>query len=106
MDRQLPGPDHLASLEPAELANMVRAIRHVEAALGDGVKRPTAGENRNKEVARKSIVASRSIAAGELFSDENLTAKRPGIGLSPMRWDEVVGRIAARTFAADEPIEL
>lgn len=104
VDRQLPGPDHLASLEPDELAAMVRGIRHVEAALGDGVKRPTAGETRNKAVARKSIVASRPIAAGELFSDDNLTAKRPGTGLSPMRWDEVVGRRATRDYAADEPI--
>jgi N,N'-diacetyllegionaminate synthase len=104
-DRQLPGPDHLASLEPVELAAMVRGIRHVEAALGDGVKRPTAGEYRNRAVARKSIVARYPIAAGELFSDENLAAKRPGTGLSPMRWDEVVGRRAARTYAADEAIE-
>ncbi len=105
VDRQLPGPDHLASLEPAELAAMVRGIRYVEAALGDGVKRPTAGEARNRAVARKSIVARRPIAAGELFSDDNLTAKRPGGGLSPMRWDEVVGRRATRDYAADELIE-
>lgn len=105
VDRQLPGPDHSASLEPGELAAMVRGIRHIELALGDGVKRPTAGEARNRAVARKSIVASRAIAAGELFSDDNLTAKRPGVGLSPMRWDEVVGRRASRAYAADELIE-
>lgn len=105
LDRQLPGPDHQASLEPSELVAMVRGIRHVEAALGDGVKRPTAGEVRNRAVARKSIVASRAIAAGEVFSNDNLAAKRPGTGLSPMRWDEVVGRRATRAYAADEPIE-
>ena len=106
VDRRLSGTDHLASLEPAELSAMVRGIRHVEFALGDGVKRPTVGELRNRIVARKSIVASRPIAAGEVFSNDNLTAKRPGTGLSPMRWDEVIGRFAVRTFAADEPIEL
>jgi sialic acid synthase SpsE len=85
---------------------MVRGIRHVDFALGDGVKRPTVGELRNRIVARKSIVASRPIAAGEVLSNDNLTAKRPGTGLSPMRWDEVIGRFAVRAFAADEPIEL
>jgi len=105
VDRHLPGPDHSASLEAGELVAMVRGIRHVEAALGDGVKRPTAAEMRNRAVARKSIVASRPVAAGEIFSNENLTAKRPGTGLSPMRWDEVVGRRAVRAYAADEAIE-
>jgi N,N'-diacetyllegionaminate synthase len=106
VDRKLPGPDHLASLEPAELSAMVRSIRHVEAALGTGVKRPTQAEERNRAVVRKSIVASRPIAAGEMFSSDNLGAKRPGTGISPMRWDEVVGRRALRPYAADELIEL
>jgi len=106
LDRQLPGPDHRASIEPDELFALVRAIRNVEAGLGDGVKRPTSGESRNKAVARKSIVASRPIAVGELFGNDNLTAKRPGTGLSPMRWDDVVGRCAMRAYLADEPIEL
>lgn len=105
-NRQLPGPDHFASLEPGELAAMVRAIRNVEVALGDGVKRPSTGENRNRSAVRKSIVASRSIVAGEVFSTNNLATKRPGTGLSPMRWDEVLGRRAVRAYAADEAIEI
>ena len=106
LDRRLPGPDHLASLEPQELAAMVRAIRHVELALGDGIKRPSASELKNKAIARKSIVAKQPIAAGELLSAENLAVKRPGTGLSPMRWDEVLGRVAVRDFGTDEMIEL
>jgi N,N'-diacetyllegionaminate synthase len=106
LDRNLPGPDHKASLEPAELQALVKAVRNVECALGDGVKRPTASELKNRLVARKSIVAARSIAAGEIFSADNLTAKRPGTGMSPMRWDELLGRKAPRGFAADELIEL
>jgi N,N'-diacetyllegionaminate synthase len=106
LDRELSGPDHKASLEPGELRTMVNAIRNIELALGDGVKRVTAGEDRNRSVARKSLVASRSIRAGEQFSAENVTAKRPGTGISPMRWDEVMGRRAGRDYAADELIEL
>ncbi len=106
LDRNLPGPDHQASLEPAELAAMVTAIRHIEQALGDGIKRPSAGEAQNKPIARKSIVAACSIRAGEQFSAANLAIKRPGTGLSPMRWDEVVGRRAPRDFAPDEFIDL
>jgi N,N'-diacetyllegionaminate synthase len=106
LDRTLPGPDHKASLEPAELKAMVAAIRNIEQALGDGVKRPSAGEALNKPAARKSLVAARSIRAGETFSAANLAAKRPGTGVSPMRWDEVIGRKARRDFAADELIDL
>lgn len=106
LDRTLPGPDHLASLEPQELAAMVSAIRNVEVALGDGVKRVGRAEGRNKSVARKSIVAARAIRTGEQFSSENLAVKRPGTGVSPMRWDEVVGRTASRDFDVDELIEL
>jgi sialic acid synthase SpsE len=106
IDRSLPGPDHQASLEPGELAAMVRCIRNVELALGSGIKRPTDSEERNRTVARKSIVASRAIAAGEVLCESNLTVKRPAIGLSPMRWDEILGRRAGRAYAADEPIEL
>ena len=104
VSRSLPGPDHPASLEPGELKAMVAAIRTIEQALGDGVKRPTQGELKNRPIARKSLVALRSVAAGELFSADNLTAKRPGSGLSPMRWDEMIGRPAARAYAADELI--
>lgn len=106
LNRNLPGPDHKASLEPEELKSMVAAIRNIEIALGDGIKRLTPSEARNKPVARKSLVANRTIKAGEAFSPLNITAKRPGTGVSPMRWDEVMGRIALRDFAADELIEL
>ncbi|MFV0624701.1 N-acetylneuraminate synthase [Sphingomonas sp. ac-8] len=106
LDRTLPGPDHAASLEPDELKAMVRAIRNVEAAMaGDGIKRPSASEIGNRPIARKSIIAARDIAAGEILSAENLTAKRPGTGLSPMLWDSVIGRPASRAFATDEMIE-
>jgi N,N'-diacetyllegionaminate synthase len=106
LDRELPGPDHKASLEPSELKAMVAAIRNIEIALGDGIKRNTPSEVKNKPVARKSLVASRGIKAGEVFSSENIAAKRPGTGISPMRWDDVVGRISPRDLAADELIEL
>lgn len=105
-DRTLPGPDHQASLDPSELLLMVRSIRNIESALGDGVKRLTPGEAANRTVARKSIVAARPITAGELFSERNLTLKRPGSGLSPMLWDDVIGRVASRKFAVDEEIAL
>ncbi len=105
LDRKLPGPDHQASLEPHELKAMVDAIRNVERALGDGIKRPSPSELKNKAIARKSLVAIRAIRAGEFFSADNIAAKRPGTGISPMRWDEVIGRPALRDFAADELIE-
>ncbi len=106
LDRNLPGPDHKASLEPAEFKAMVDGIRNVEVALGDGIKRPSPSEIKNRPIARKSLVASRPIRAGELFSPDNLGTKRPGTGISPMRWDEVVGRAAPRAFQTDERIEL
>ena len=104
--RNLPGPDHKASLEPNELKAMVAAIRNIEQALGDGIKRPSASEAKNKPIARKSLVAAAAIRAGEVFSEANVTVKRPGTGVSPMRWDEVLGRKEPRDFAADELIEL
>jgi len=106
LDRSLPGPDHAASLEPNELKAMAGAIRNVERAMGDGVKRPSASEEKNRPIARKSLVAARPIRAGEVFSQENVTVKRPGTGLSPMRWNEVMGRRALRDFAFEELIEL
>lgn len=106
LDRSLPGPDHQASLEPAELVQMVAAIRNIEQALGDGIKRPTPSELKNRPVARKSIVAACAIRAGERFTEGNLTVKRPGTGLSPMLWDEVLRRTAPRDFGVDELIEL
>jgi len=106
LDRQLPGPDHKASLEPAELKAMVSAIRNIELAMGNGIKRPSSSEANNLRIVRRSLVAAHSIRAGEAFSAANLTAKRPGSGLSPMRWDEVMGRKAPRDFLPDEMIEL
>jgi N,N'-diacetyllegionaminate synthase len=106
LDRNLPGPDHKASLEPEELKAMVVAIRNIELALGDGVKRLTPSEAGNRSVARKSLVASRAIRKGEVFSVENITVKRPGTGISPMRWDIVIDRRAPRDFSHDELIEL
>jgi sialic acid synthase SpsE len=106
LDRSLPGPDHQASLEPSELKALVDAIRNVERALGDGIKRPSPSELKNKPIARKSLVASRAIRAGEPFSADNLGTKRPGTGISPMRWDEVIGRPAPQDFAVDELITL
>lgn len=106
LDKSLPGPDQKASLDPAEFKAMVDAVRHVEAALGDGRKHVTASEAPNKPVARKSIVAAKPIRAGEVFTADNLTTKRPGDGISPMRWYEVVGQTAKRDFAEDEKIEL
>lgn len=106
LDRTMEGPDHKASLEPDELIDMVKAIRHIEQALGDGVKRITESERRNLIIARKSIVAARDIKKGEVFTNENITTKRPGDGISPMRWKEVLGQVAKRDFEEEEKIEL
>ena len=106
LDKNLPGPDQKASLDPAEFKAMVQAVRHVEAAIGDGRKHVTASEAPNKPIARKSIVAARAIRAGEVFTADNLTTKRPGDGISPMRWYAVLGQTAKRDFAEDEKIEL
>lgn len=106
LDRNLPGPDHRASLEPDELAELVRTVRQVQAALGDGIKRPMPSEIANKPRMQKSLVARRTIQAGETISAEDLTCKRPGTGLPPSFFDRVVGRRAARSIAADEMIAL
>ena len=105
LDCNMPGPDHKASLEPAELKAMVAAIRNIEVALGDGIKKLTPSEAKNKPIARKSLVAKCAIKSGEVFSVENITTKRPGTGISPMQWDDVIGRKASRDFLADELIE-
>ena len=105
LDRNLPGPDHKASLEPDELREMVCRIREVEQAVGDGIKRPTASELKNRDVARKSLVAARAIEAGEVFTEENLTCKRPGTGGSPFRYWQILGRIAPRSYAQDEALD-
>lgn len=106
LDKTLEGPDHKASLEPDELKAMVRSIRNVEIALGDGIKRPTPSEIPNIAVARKSLVAGRAIRKGEPFALENLAVKRPGTGISPMRWDECLGRFAPRDFREGERIDV
>lgn len=106
LDRNMEGPDHKASLEPDELAAMVSAIRNIEKAMGSGEKHPSPSERKNIEIARKSIVANLAIKAGDLFTEENITAKRPGSGISPMKWFEVLGTKAKRDFAEDELIEL
>lgn len=106
LSRLLPGPDHKASLEPDELRSLVEQIRHIEAARGTGDKQPAASEIPNMTVARKSIVAARDIKAGEVFSEENITVKRPGNGVSPMMWDSVLGKTAKQDFKFDQLIEL
>lgn len=104
--RTLPGPDHKASLEPNELKAMVDAIRNIEQALGDGKKHVSKSERKNMAIARKSIVAARDIKQGETLTEDNLCVKRPGNGISPMRWEEVIGTCAKRDFKEDELIEL
>lgn len=106
LDRNLPGPDHKASLESNELKAMVDAIRNIEQALGDGQKHVSASEGKNIAIARKSIVAAKDIKRGELLTEENLTTKRPGSGISPMRWEELIGTKAIRDFKEDELIEV
>ena len=106
LDKNMEGPDHRASLEPDELKAMASAIRNIEKAMGDGIKKPSPSELKNKPIVRKSIVAAKDIRKGEAFTEENLAAKRPGTGISPMRWDEISGRIAKRDFSADELIEI
>ena len=106
LDRNMVGPDHSSSLEPAELAAMVSAIRNIEKALGTGNKTPSESERKNMAIARKSIVAKRHIGKGEAFTEDNVTVKRPGSGISPMKWFEVLGQMATRDFEEDEMIEL
>lgn len=104
LDRRDKGPDHLASLEPSELKHMVSAIRHIEQALGSSVKAPSASEAKNRLIGRKSIVARIDIAHGEVFTAENLTTARPGEGISPMKWHEIIGKKSERSYSAGELI--
>lgn len=106
LDRSMAGPDHRASLEPDELSALVKAIRNVEKALGDGIKAPPLSEMANRSAARKSIIAAQAIKQGELLTEDNLTTKRPGTGISPMQWNEVLGTKAIRDFRRDELIEI
>ena len=102
IDRALAGPDHLASLEPDELKEMIHSIRNIEKAIGDGVKEPSPSEIKNISIARKSILAKRPIKKGELFSENNLTVKRPGTGVSPMEWENIIGKNSDRNYEADD----
>lgn len=104
LNKNSSGPDHKASLEPNELKAMIKAIRNIEKALGSSIKKPTKSETPNIKIARKSIVASCNIKIGEIFNENNLTVKRPAIGISPMKWDEMVGRIATKNYIEDELI--
>jgi N,N'-diacetyllegionaminate synthase len=106
LDQTMEGPDHKASLEPNEFKSMVRAIRNIEKALGDGIKKPSKSEIKNMAISRKSIVALRVIKSGEIFSVANLAVKRPGTGISPMDFNNIIGKIARRDFLPDEQIEL
>lgn len=104
LSRQLSGPDHRASLEPNELTEMIKCIRNIEMALGDGVKMPSQSELKNIKIARKSIVAKTNIKKGELFTEDNICVKRPGTGISPMQWDNVIGAMALRDYFEDDLI--
>lgn len=106
LDRNMEGPDHKASLEPNELKQMVDAIRHIELAIGDGMKKVTDSERKNMAIARKSIIAKTNISKGEVFTEGNITTKRPGNGISPMCWNDVLGMKAKRNFVEDELIEI
>lgn len=105
LDKNLPGPDHQASLDPNELVSMVKAIRNIDKAMGDGRKGIAPSELKNRSIVRKSIVASKEIEKGQLFEENNITVKRPGTGLSPMLWDEIIGKPASKKYKKDEPIE-
>ena len=106
LDRDLPGPDHKASLEPDELRKLVQQVREIEAALGDGIKRPTASEWKNREVARRSLVAAKTIQAGEMFTVDNLACKRPGTGVSPFAYWQTLGQTAIRNYNSDEELDV
>lgn len=104
LDKTMEGPDHKASLEPEELKAMVKAIKNINLAIGDGIKAPTQSELKNKIIARKSIVASKNIKEGDMFSEDNITVKRPGNGISPMLWDSIIGTIAKKSYSEDDLI--
>ena len=106
LDRNMEGPDHKASLEPHELKQMVDSIRNVEKSIGDGIKKVSHSEEKNKDIARKSIIASKAIKAGEVFTEDNVTTKRPGNGINPMRWFDLLGKVAKHDYEEDYLIEL
>jgi len=102
LDKKLPGPDHKASIEPAEFRKMVEGIRKIKLALGTGIKAPSPSEKKNMPLIRKSIVAKKPIRSGEIFSEENITVKRPGLGISPIHWDRIIGQVADRNYDKDD----
>ncbi|MDX1349744.1 MAG: N-acetylneuraminate synthase [Putridiphycobacter sp.] len=104
LDKKMAGPDHKASLSPSELENMVSAIRNIESAMGNGIKTPSQSEQKNLAVARKSIIASKAIKIGNTFTEDNLTIKRPGTGISPMKWYDILGRKAKRDYESEDLI--
>lgn len=104
LDKNMEGPDHKASLEPQELKAMVKAVRNIEKALGSRIKKPSTSEHKNKRIVRKSIVAACDIQRGEIFTEKNITVKRPGTGISPMRWDEIVGKTSTKDYHEDDLI--
>jgi N,N'-diacetyllegionaminate synthase len=106
IDKTMEGPDHAASLDPQELKALISAVRNIEKAMGTGYKAPSPSELKNKAIARKSIVAARDIKAGEIFTEDNITIKRPGSGISPMMWFDILGKAAVRNFQTDELIAL
>ena len=106
LDRTMVGPDHKSSLEPGELKNLIRSIRNIEDAIGSPEKKPSESEKENISIVRKSIVASRTIKAGDKFTTDNLTVKRPGTGISPMKWYDVLGQTAKKDYVEDELIEI
>ena len=106
LDRNMKGPDHRASVEPFELRSMIKAIRNIEKAMGNGIKKPQASEIKNIKVVRKGMVASRDIKKGEVFTEENIAVKRPATGITPMEWDKVIGSLAKKSFFKDEVIKL
>jgi len=105
LDRTLPGPDHKASLEPGELKAMVKSIRNVELSMGDGIKKPVKSELKNMSIARKSLVATKDIKKGEKYTEDNITIKRPGTGISPMEYWDIVGKVIQQDFYEDEVIK-
>jgi N,N'-diacetyllegionaminate synthase len=106
LDRNMEGPDHIASLEPNDLIEMVKAIRNIDLALGDGIKAPSPSEKKNIEIARKSIVAADNLKAGDIISEKNITIKRPGCGISPLFWDEIIGKKVTKDCEEDELLEM
>ena len=106
LDKKMPGPDHKASMEPQQFKDMVAAIRGIELAMGDGYKKPSPSELKNIPIVRKSLVAACLINKGEIFNSSNIAVKRPGTGISPMQWDQVMGKKAVKSFMPNDLIEI